>query len=300
MNAMNVKTITRPINARRVVMIFAIICRWIAFFRAGAILSKAQRTLPLVEECVVLKAHIRKRAPAQFTCNSGADLHEGASYAHGHIIRRTHMTPRFLALAIIPALTLIPAWVSPVPVAAQTDGMAAVSTHLKSVTSMTASFSQTDRKGKTLNGQLSLKRPGKIRFQYQQGVPILIVADGNALIFVDYQVKQVQRWPIGNTPLNVLLNPNRDLREIARIVPNADPRIVIVEVIDKKRPEYGIISLAFTKNESSPGGLLLQGWSAIDAQKNRTTIRLSNQRFNMAISDQAFKWRDPRPKTPGR
>jgi outer membrane lipoprotein-sorting protein len=41
---------------------------------------------------------------------------------------------------------------------------------------MTADFSQTDRNGKTLTGTLTLKRPGKIRFQYQKGVPQLIVA----------------------------------------------------------------------------------------------------------------------------
>jgi outer membrane lipoprotein-sorting protein len=288
MSVFKVDRIASQISAYGAAVIITIIARLRASFWRGTLFLKPQRTGPLREETASPAEF------AQFTCNSGADLHEGAQHGHDYRLRRTHMTPRYFALALIPAL------MCPAVAPAQTDQLSAVSAHLKAVTSMTATFSQTDRKGKTLTGQLSLKRPGKIRFQYQDGVPILVVADGNALIFVDYQVKQVQRWPIGNTPLNVLLNPNRDLREIARVVPNADPRIVVVEVIDKKRPEFGVISLAFTKSESSPGGLLLQGWSAIDAQKNRTNIRLSNQRFNMPISDQAFKWRDPRPKTPGR
>ena len=41
-------------------------------------------------------------------------------------------------------------------------------------------------------------------------------------------------------------------------------------------------------------GLMLQGWVALDSQNNRTTIRLSNQRFNAAIADGAFRWNDPR------
>ncbi len=41
-------------------------------------------------------------------------------------------------------------------------------------------------------------------------MPQLIVADGSSLYFIDYQVRQVQRWPIGNSPLAVLLNPKRD------------------------------------------------------------------------------------------
>ena len=86
--------------------------------------------------------------------------------------------------------------------------LAKVRAHLAAVQSMTATFAQTDRYGKTLNGTLSLKRPGKIRFQYEKGVPILIVAEGGALTFIDYSVRQVQRWPIKNSPLGALLDPN--------------------------------------------------------------------------------------------
>ena len=85
----------------------------------------------------------------------------------------------------------------PAPIAAQATGdLAAVQKHLQSVETMTANFSQADRNGKVLTGVLTLKKPGKIRFQYQKGVPILIVAEGGALTFIDYSVKQVQRWPI--------------------------------------------------------------------------------------------------------
>ena len=100
---------------------------------------------------------------------------------------------------------------------AQADALTAVSNHLKAVATMTANFSQTDRSGKTVTGALSLKRPGKIRFQYEKGVPILIVGNGRTLTFIDYSVRQVQSWPIGSTPLGVLLNPNKDLRGVARI-----------------------------------------------------------------------------------
>ena len=40
---------------------------------------------------------------------------------------------------------------------------------------------------------------------------MLIVGDGKALTLIDYEVRQVQRWPIGNSPLAVLLDPNQDL-----------------------------------------------------------------------------------------
>ena len=181
------------------------------------------------------------------------------------------------------------------PVSAQNADLAAVQAHLRAVTTMTADFVQTDRSGKTLGGQVSIKRPGKIRFQYQKGVPILIVADGRSLWFIDYQVAQVQRWPIGNSPLAALLDPSRDLTRFARVIPMADPRIVFVEARDPRRPEYGTLTLAFAREGGAPGGLRLQGWIALDGQNNRTSVRLSNQRFNVAVGDEAFRWRDPRP-----
>jgi outer membrane lipoprotein-sorting protein len=187
-----------------------------------------------------------------------------------------------------------------VPVFAQSADLGLVSAHLKSVTTMKADFAQTDRNGKTLTGTLSLKRPGKIRFQYQKGVPLLIVGDGHALTFIDYSVKQVQRWPISNSPLGVLLDPSRDMSKFAKIMPVNDPRLVIMEARDSRHPEYGVITLAFMRQESAPGGLMLQGWVSLDNQGNRTSIRLTNQQFNIALSDQAFKWSDPRPNVKGR
>ena len=196
------------------------------------------------------------------------------------------------------ALILTAALAVTAPLSAQSDDLTLVTAHLKAVTTMTAGFTQTDRAGKVLTGTLTLKRPGKIRFQYQQGVPLLIVGDGKALTFIDYSVKQVSRWPIGNSPLGVLLDPTKDLSRFAKIVPAGDSRIVLAEARDPGRPEYGSITLAFARDAAAPSGLRLQGWVALDAQNNRTSVRLTNQRFNIAVGDQAFTWRDPRPSGP--
>jgi outer membrane lipoprotein-sorting protein len=182
---------------------------------------------------------------------------------------------------------------------AQSTDLALVSAHLKSVATMTAGFAQTNRAGKTVSGFLTLKRPGRIRFQYEKGIPLLVVSDGRALTFVDYSVKQVQQWPVGNSPLGVLLDPNKDLGRFAKIISTDDPRLVVVEAKDAKHAEYGTLTLAFVRQGSAPGGLMLQGWVALDGQGNRTSVRLSNQMFNVPVSDRAFQWRDPRPNVKG-
>jgi outer membrane lipoprotein-sorting protein len=178
------------------------------------------------------------------------------------------------------------------------DSLAQVNAYIRAVRSMTADFAQTDRNGQTLTGKLTLTQPGKIRFEYQKGVPLLIVGDGKSLTMIDYEVRQVQRWPIGNSPLGALLDPRRDLSKYGKVVPSGDPRILMVEARDPKRPEYGVITLIFQRKPSAPAGLEMYGWVALDSQNNRTSIRLSNLRFGVPVADSAFKWRDPRPRTP--
>lgn len=199
--------------------------------------------------------------------------------------------------AFFPAAAAIAAMAAPaIAQTAPAGSLAQVQQHLRAVSSMTAGFAQTDRTGKTLTGTLTMKRPGRVRFQYQKGVPLLVVGDGRSLTMIDYQVRQVSRWPIGNSPLSILLNPAKDLTGIARVVPSGDPKLLLVSARDPKRPEFGTITIGFTRNAAAPGGLMLDGWTVLDAQNNRSTVRLTNQRFNMAIADSAFRWTDPRPR----
>jgi outer membrane lipoprotein-sorting protein len=159
---------------------------------------------------------------------------------------------------------------------------------------MTANFVQTDGKNRSLRGALSLKRPGRIRFEYGAGANMLLVADGRALTFIDYDVGQKSAWPIAKSPLAVLLGSTPDLQRIARVLPSTDPRVVLIRARDARRPEFGTIILAFVKSPSAPGGLLLEGWTAFDAQNKRTTVKLDNQRFNVAIPDTAFTFVEPK------
>lgn len=180
--------------------------------------------------------------------------------------------------------------------AATSGEMKAVESSLAATQSMTADFLQTDGKGRQMAGTLSLKRPGKIRFAYGGGVNMLLVANGSTLNFIDYDVGQKSSWPIAKSPLAVLLSPNPDLGRIARIVPSDHKSVVVVRARDARRPEFGTLILAFQRNGSAPGGLKLEGWTAIDAQNKKTTVRLSNQRYNVGIPDSAFSFAEPKRK----
>jgi outer membrane lipoprotein-sorting protein len=192
---------------------------------------------------------------------------------------------RFCAFALALAPVALHAQAAP-------TGLAQVQAHLRAVDTMTASFAQSDRRGRTLAGTLTIKRPGRVRFDYGRSANMLIVGDGRALTFVDYDVGQRQRWPINDSPLSVLLNPDQDLARFAHVVQN-DAQVLMIEARDARRREFGTITIAFAKVAGAPAGLVLQGWNTRDAQNNLTTVRLSNQRFNVPVADAAFRYREP-------
>ncbi len=189
-------------------------------------------------------------------------------------------------LAIVAAA--VPAAASP-----QSVELAKVEAHLTGVQSMTASFTQTDARGRSAAGTLQLKRPGRIRFQYGSG-DLLLVADGSKLTFIDYLVGQKSAWPLSRTPLGVLLAANPNLKSRAQIIANPDPRIVVVRARDPR--QFGTLILAFIREPGAPGGLKLYGWTAVDAQNKKTTVKLSDQRYNVAVPDSAFRFAEPKKK----
>ena len=210
-------------------------------------------------------------------------------------LHKITLTPLHAAMAgamalAVPAALALPA----APAAAQTDRLDEVVGALRGITTMKANFTQTDRGGQSVSGELTIKRPGRIRFEYAKGVDMLIVANGSRLTLIDYDVNQVESWPISNSPLGALLDPRRDVKRYGKLLPTSNPNVVSVEVKDAKKPEYGTITLIFTRDGSAPGGLELTSWVALDAQNKRTTVRLSNQRYGMSVADSTFNYRDPR------
>ena len=199
------------------------------------------------------------------------------------------------ALSVVSVADLsAPAHAQAVPSKTASPQLDQAVTALRGISTLRADFIQTDRNGQRVAGVLTLKRPGKIRFQYEKGVPLLIVGDGKALTMIDYEVAQVQRWPIQNSPLGALLDPARDVARYGKLVATSNPDVISVEVRDRDHPEYGVITMIFVRKASAPGGLELASWVALDSQNRRTTIRLANHAYGVAVADNTFRWNDPR------
>ena len=190
------------------------------------------------------------------------------------------------ALAITAIVAAAPA------VAADSPDLAKLKSHIGAVQTMTANFVQTDARGRSAAGTMQLKRPGKVRFQYGSG-DLLLVADGRNLNFMDYQVGQKSSWPLNKTPLGALLSSSPDFNGKAQVLPSDNPRVVVARA---KNSSYGQLTLAFLRSPSAPGGLQLYGWTAVDPQGKRTTVKLSDVRYNVAVPESAFTYAQPKKR----
>ena len=195
------------------------------------------------------------------------------------------------ARAIVAATAV--AITAPGAAAADTSAdLARLKAHIGSVQTMTANFIQTDARGRSAAGTLQLKRPGKVRFQYGSG-DLLLVANGKTLAFIDYQVGQKSSWPLGRTPLGPLLSGSPDFNGKAQVLPSQDSRVVVARA---RNTSYGQLTLAFLRSAAAPGGLQLYGWTAVDAQGHRTTVKLTNVRYNVAVPESAFTYAEPKKR----
>ena len=212
-------------------------------------------------------------------------------------LTKAALTGTFAVLALaVPAAQVV----APAPAYAQSSSQATLdraAKALRGITTLRADFTQSDRNGRSVKGKLTLKNPGRIRFEYGKDTNMLVVSNGSMLTLVDYDVQQVERWPIGNSPLGALLDPSRDISKYGKALSTANSDVVSIEVSDPKKPEYGVITLIFVTKPSAPGGLELASWVALDSQNVRTTVRLSNHRYGMSVPDSTFSFRDPRRTT---
>jgi outer membrane lipoprotein-sorting protein len=195
------------------------------------------------------------------------------------------------ARALVP-VAIVAAAAAPTA-AADSPDLAKLKAHIAAVHTMTANFVQTDSRGRSAAGTMQLKRPGKVRFEYGSG-DLLLVANGKTLTVVDYQVGQKSSYPLNRTPLGVLLSSSPDLKGRATIMPETNSKIVSVRARDPA--QYGSLTLVFLRSGSAPGGLQLYGWTAIDAQNRRTTVKLSNVRYNVGVPESAFTYAEPKKK----
>ncbi len=172
-----------------------------------------------------------------------------------------------------------------------------IQAYFDTVKSLEAKFYQRAPDGAVTGGKLSMARPGKIRFDYEGEVPFLVVADGKTLSFIDYEIGQVTRWPVADTPLRALLGSSTDLASIGaniELAPGGLKGLMALHATDVDKPELGSITVYFEETPNAEEKLRLLSWAVIDAQGQLTTVELTDEEVNVEFAAKLWEFDDPR------
>ena len=171
--------------------------------------------------------------------------------------------------------TLLPAalMASALPAAAEKLSLPALSQYLNGLKTATGEFTQINDDGTISTGKIIIKRPGRVRFEYNPPDKTLVVSNGSTVGILDGKSNEPpQGYPLNRTPLSIILARNVDLSRARMVVGHtSDGKTTTVRAQDPKNPEYGSIDLVFT---GSP--VQLRQWVINDGSGSRTTVILGD------------------------
>ena len=164
------------------------------------------------------------------------------------------------------ALTLLA-----LPAQAQQLSLGEISKYLNSIQSAVGTFTQINADGTISTGEISIKRPGKVRFDYNPPERALVMASAGAVYILDRKLgATADTYPLNQTPLSIILDRNVDLTRAGMVTAHQyDGTATVVTAQDPKRPEYGSIQLKVT---GSP--VELRQWVITDGDGTKTTVVL--------------------------
>ena len=164
-----------------------------------------------------------------------------------------------------------------------------VEAYLNGITTLQARFQQIGPDGAISTGTVYIRRPGRLRFDYDPPSKILLIATDWRLIFYDGSIKQVNTIPLSQTPLAFLLASNIRLdHEVQVTRVNRRPGELDLTVVRRAEPDQGSVTLTFSERP-----IELRRWAVTDAQGLTTHIVLENPVLGQRIDPDLFHWRDP-------
>ncbi|WP_116133332.1 outer membrane lipoprotein carrier protein LolA [Tropicimonas sp. IMCC34043] len=182
-------------------------------------------------------------------------------------------------------LSLVLALSTALPGAAQTISLDALSRYLNSFQTADGKFTQINSDGTISTGQVFIKRPGRVRFEYDPPNKTLVIAGGGTVAIFDGKSQTMpEQFPLSQTPLNLILQQNVNFSRAKMVVGHSsDGNSTTVVAQDPDHPEYGNIRLVFTDDPVE-----LRQWIITDSAGERTTVILGTLEKGSALGDGMF------------
>lgn len=205
------------------------------------------------------------------------------------------------ALSIASALLVALGSATPAPATEVADIVARVQARYDATRDFTARVTQRLRVAsldKTLvsEGTVAFKKPGRMRWEFKEGDPQIIVADGKTLWFYKPQEEQVFKAPFdaafkSTTPISFLTGVGRIAQDFDVTLngESADGRLLYLQLVPKRDSgDVGTLRLRVTKDSAD-----IRGAEVYDPLGNVSILEFEDLHRNVGLPDDRFELEIP-------
>lgn len=159
-------------------------------------------------------------------------------------------------------------------------------TWINNLTTLQAKFQQIAPDGQRSTGTVWIKKPGRIRFEYNKPSQLLLVANDGKMVFHDAEVGQTTTIPLDQSPLGLLLKPQLSFSGDVTVTNFMPPNngLFQITVVRTASPSDGSLTLVFNQNP-----IMLKAWRVIDAQGRTTMVDLYDLQPGVSVKNKLFK-----------
>lgn len=158
-----------------------------------------------------------------------------------------------------------------------------VEAYLAGLTSLRGKFVQTSPRGAVARGDFALRRPGQIRFDYDDPSPLTIVATQGTVYVENKDLDQTDSYPLSKTPLKFLLSKKVDLSDAKLLGVERAPGAVTLIYGSKDEDQGSEIAIRF----AAPA-LAIEGWEVRDPLNGVTLVELASLKAGVKLDNRLF------------
>ena len=181
----------------------------------------------------------------------------------------------------------------PVLTAEDQATLAQVQIYLDGLRQFHARFNQSGTDGNA-DGVLWLDRPGRLRVEYLEPHPRLLLANHGRLLLADQVTGATSNMPVSNTPLDILLGDKIDLSGSVTVTAvQRQPGALQVGLVKTAAPSQGRLTLQFAASPLALTGVVVQ-----DSSGHTNTLQLYGLFRDTTLDPSLFHYR-PAPAPAG-
>jgi len=176
------------------------------------------------------------------------------------------------------------------PLTGHAASLQAIEAYFNQLKTFQADFTQVDPDGGIAEGELFLKRPGRMRWNYTTPSEVVMITQGDNLLYYDKVMDEVSYLPLDDIAASMLIQSEVDFDtgDFKVVTMQDEAGITRLTLEQIGAPEQGQFTLVLRSQPMQLYSIIL------DQQGQVTRMSMSNIRQNAGLDDKVFDFKNPR------